>query len=57
MKIIALAYIYQQAKFGDLFSVQIIASHFVNCEVNSSYGSCEVVNHKKNAKENLIDLY
>ena len=57
MKIIALAYIYQQAKFGDLFSVQIIASDFANCEVNSSYGSCEVVNHKKNAKKNLIDLY
>ena len=43
--------------FGDLFRVRIIASHFGNCEMNSSYGNCEVVNHGKNAKENLIDSH
>ena len=43
--------------FGDLFRARIIASHFGNCEVNSSYGNCEVVNHGKNAKENLIDSH
>ena len=28
----------------------IIASHFANCKVNSSYCNCKVVNHKKNGK-------
>ena len=31
--------------------VQIIASHFTNCEVNSSYCNCKVVNHMKIAKQ------
>ena len=42
-----------------LCRVWIIALHFANCEVNSSYCKCKVVNHEKNAKhffpkENLI---
>ena len=34
--------------------VRIIALHFVNCEVNSSYRNCKVVNHEKNAKQFLL---
>ena len=31
--------------------VRIIVSHFANCEVNSSYCGCKVVNHTKIAKQ------
>ena len=34
--------------------VRIIALHFVNCEVNSSYHNCKVVNHEKNPKQFLL---
>ena len=39
--------------------VRIIASYFANCEVNSSYCDCKIVNYTKIAKqfiskENLI---
>ena len=38
---------------------EIIASHFANCKMNSSYFNCKVVNHTKMAKqffekENLV---
>ena len=31
--------------------VRIKVSHFVNCEVNSTYCDCKVVNHTKNLKQ------
>ena len=48
--------------FKSGFRVQIIASHFTNCKVNSSYCDYNVVNHEKNAKqffpkENLVHPY
>ena len=33
------------------YMIRIIASHFTNYEVNSSYCSCKVVNHEKSAKQ------
>ena len=33
--------------------VQIIAFHFTNCEVNSSYCNCNAVNHTRKAKQFL----
>ena len=44
--------------------VRIIASHFVNCKVNSSYCDCKLVNNTKIAKQlfskgkfNSLELY
>ena len=34
-----------------IYRVQIIASHFRNCEVNSSYCNCKLVNHMKIVKQ------
>ena len=39
-----------QRVLSEYIRVSIIASHFANCEVNSSYCDCNVVNHQKNGK-------
>ena len=44
-------YIISLPMITNKFRVQIIASHVGNCEVSSSYCSCKVVNHMKNAKQ------
>ena len=36
-----------------IIRVQIIAFHFTNCEVNSSYCNCNAVNHTRKAKQFL----
>ena len=38
-------------RFRIIGRVQIIVSHFANCEVSSGYCNCKVVNHTKNAKQ------
>ena len=42
--------IYVKEKRTAIISVQIIASHFANSEVNSCYCDCKVLNHTKYAK-------
>ena len=52
------AFTYIKQRGGMSNRVWIIASHFANSKVNSTYGNCKVVNHTKNEvfpKENLID--
>ena len=34
-----------------MYRVRMIVSYFANCEVNSSYCNCKVVNHMKNVKQ------
>ena len=49
-------------RFRIIGRVQIIVSHFANCEVSSGYCNCKGVNHTKNAKQffpkgNLVCLH